>query len=130
MILDELRQSPRWRDWLAGVTLWATVLEPAEYLARLASLGCQVDAWETTYLHVLQGPDPVLDWVKGTALRPVLTALVGAEREAFLSEYGARLRDAYPTQPFGTVLPFRRLFVVAHKPKGADLTARKAPWPH
>jgi trans-aconitate 2-methyltransferase len=116
--LDELRQSARWRDRLAGAARWPTVLEPADYVARLAGLGCQVDAWETTYLHVLQGPDPVLEWVKGTALRPVLSVLAGAEREAFLSEYGARLRDAYPCQPFGTVLPFRRLFVVARKREG------------
>jgi trans-aconitate 2-methyltransferase len=75
-----------------------------------------VDAWETSYLHMLQGPDPVLEWMRGTALRPVLTALDGDEREAFLAEYRARLREAYPPQPFGTVLAMRRLFVVARRP--------------
>ena len=113
--LVELSQSPRWRDRLAGAPA-LRVLEPEQYLARLAVLGCEVNAWETTYLHVLQGPDPVLEWVKGTALRPVLTALAGGEREAFLAEYRTRLRDAYPPRPFGTVLPFRRLFVVARRP--------------
>lgn len=116
VLLDELRASPRWRGRLEGVAEGPRVLEPARYLARLAELGCTVDAWETTYLHVLQGSDPVLEWVKGTALRPVVTALDGEERDAFLAEYAARLREAYPPRPFGTVLPFRRLFVVARRP--------------
>jgi trans-aconitate 2-methyltransferase len=115
-ILDELRAAPRWRDRLAGAAPGPRVLEPGEYLARLAGLGCAVDAWETTYQHVLRGPDPVLEWVKGTALRPVLSALDGAEREAFLAACAARLREAYPPRPYGTVMPFRRIFVVARRP--------------
>jgi trans-aconitate 2-methyltransferase len=87
------------------------VLEPAEYLARLAALGCRVDAWETTYLQVLHGDDPVLAWVKGTALRPVLAAL--DDPADFLADYSARLREAYPPTPAGTIFPFRRLFTVA-----------------
>ncbi|GAA3231260.1 hypothetical protein GCM10020256_45630 [Streptomyces thermocoprophilus] len=73
--------------------------------------------WQTTYQHVLTGEDPVLDWVKGTGLRPVLTALADdpEARDAFLAEYRDRLREAYPAAPYGTVLPFRRLFAVAVK---------------
>jgi len=117
LLLARLRRSPRWRALAGETTLGHRVLEPIEYLERLAGLGCSVDAWETTYLHVLPGADPVLEWVKGTALRPVLRALGdGADREAFLAEYGALLREAYPARPFGTILPFRRLFVVARRP--------------
>jgi trans-aconitate 2-methyltransferase len=96
------------------------VLEPAGYLERLAGLGCAADVWETTYLHLLTGDDPVLDWVKGTALRPVLTALADdpAARDAFVDEYRALLRSAYPATGHGTVLPFRRIFAVAVKPAG------------
>lgn len=74
--------------------------------------------WETTYVQLLAGDDPVLDWVKGTALRPVLTALEHdpAAREAFLAEYRDALRKAYPTGRHGTVFPFRRIFAVARKP--------------
>jgi trans-aconitate 2-methyltransferase len=79
----------------------------------LAGLGCAVDAWETTYVQVLHGPDPVLGWVRGTALRPVLARLPAAEAAEFEAEYGALLRDAYPAQPWGTLLPFRRVFAVA-----------------
>ena len=72
-----------------------------------------MDAWETTYLHVLAGDDPVFDWIKGTGARPVLEALPDALRPTFVDEYRQLLRQAYPRQSFGTVLPFRRVFVVA-----------------
>ncbi|MEU8774641.1 trans-aconitate 2-methyltransferase [Streptomyces sp. NPDC048606] len=117
-LLAELCDTPRWRDRLAGHgARYVHLLEPAEYLARFTELGCAVDVWETTYHQLLQGADPVLDWVKGTALRPVLTAL-GEDHEAvegFLSEYRDLLRQAYPTGPRGTVFPFRRIFAVARK---------------
>ena len=77
-----------------------------------------MDAWETTYLHLLHGPDPVLRWVSSTGARPVLQALDaagGGLRGRFETEYGAALREAYPEQPHGTVLPFRRIFLVAHR---------------
>ena len=88
--------------------------DPDTYLRALQSLGCEVDAWETTYLHVLRGPDPVLAWVSGTSARPVLDALPEGLREEFEAELGARLRRAYPDDGHGVVLPFRRVFVVAH----------------
>jgi trans-aconitate 2-methyltransferase len=115
-LLGALRNAPEWRDRLGdGIVPTPAVHEPGEYLAALARLGCRVDAWETTYLHVLPGEDPVLDWMKGTGLRPVLDALGEPDRSRFLAEYGSALRQAYPRQDFGTVLPYRRLFVVAQK---------------
>ena len=87
-----------------------------EYLDVLAPICARVDAWETTYQHVLQGADPVLEWVEGTALRPVLAALADAEqRQAFLDELAPLLRGAYPGRPWGTPFPFRRVFVVAQR---------------
>ncbi|MFF8234468.1 trans-aconitate 2-methyltransferase [Streptomyces caelestis] len=93
------------------------VLAPEAYLERLTALGCTADVWETTYVHLLQGEDPVLDWVKGTGLRPVLTALADdpEARDGFLAEYRAALREAYPAGQHGTPFPFRRLFAVARK---------------
>jgi trans-aconitate 2-methyltransferase len=119
LLLAELRRSSRWAQRLADLPdRGPGVRPPADYLALLSAAGCRVDAWETTYLHVLTGPDPVLDWVRGTALRPVLARLADdpAAVRAFEQEYGARLRTAYPGTPHGTVLPFRRVFVVAHRP--------------
>ena len=118
-LLAELRTSPEWRDRLGeNAVRTASVMEPAGYLERLAALGCEVDAWETTYLHVLDGEDPVLRWMDGTALRPVLTGLSDdpEARDRFIRQLADRLRDAYPQRPFGTVFSFRRIFVVAHKP--------------
>ena len=112
-ILRELAGSPRWRPLLRDVRLNRQAARPAEYLDLLARAGCEVDAWETTYLHVLPGADPVLEWYKGTGLRPVLAALDAGQAGEFLAEYGARAREAYPAAHYGTVLPFRRIFVVA-----------------
>ncbi len=87
--------------------------DPEVYLDALAALGWSVDAWETTYVHVLHGPDPVLRWVSATGARPVLQALPDDLRDAFVAQYAAALRDAYPERGAGTLLPFRRVFVVA-----------------
>ncbi|MFF9349525.1 trans-aconitate 2-methyltransferase [Streptomyces sp. NPDC014734] len=120
VLMRELAASPRWRERLHGVLRHAdAVPAPTAYLDALTAPGITADVWETTYLHLLHGEDPVLDWVKGTGLRPVLTALgddPGA-RDAFLAAYRDLLRTAYPAGPHGTVFPFRRVFAVAHKEK-------------
>jgi trans-aconitate 2-methyltransferase len=74
-----------------------------------------VDAWETTYLQLLAGDDAVLEWMKGTALRPVLTELDDEEQGEFVDTYRRALRAAYPRRPHGTLFPFRRLFVAARR---------------
>lgn len=90
--------------------------DPAVYLEALAGLGCTVDAWETTYLHVLAGADPVFAWVSGTGARPTLQALPDDLRPGFEAEFKRRLAAAYPDRGHGVVLPFRRIFVVAQVP--------------
>jgi trans-aconitate 2-methyltransferase len=119
--LTALCTSPRWRDRLREIAdRHPSSAEPVAYLSRLVELGCEADVWETTYFHVLTGPDPVLEWMKGTALRPVLAVLQGEEREEFLADYAARMRAAYPPQRLGsqpaTVVPYRRIFAVARVP--------------
>ena len=117
-LMSEVAAGPAFASRLAGVLLRAdSVADPATYATLLAQAGCEVDAWETTYLHVLPGEDAVLEWVRGTGLRPVLDALADDPplRTAFVDEYAARLREAYPRQPFGTLMAFRRVFVVARR---------------
>lgn len=81
----------------------------------LSGAGMTADVWETTYQHVLSGPDPVLQWLKGTGLRPVLQALSDDDAAAFVDQYTALLRGAYPEEPWGTVFGFRRIFAVGVK---------------
>ena len=84
------------------------------YYDLLAGLAGSLDIWETEYLQVLEGEDPVLEWVKGTGLRPILKGLDAAERDLFLATYAQRLRETYPLRADGSTLyPFRRLFIVA-----------------
>jgi trans-aconitate 2-methyltransferase len=116
-LMRELAESALWAPQLAGVLRHGdAVAEPADYLDLFASRGWSVDAWQTEYEQVLDGPDPVLEWVRGTGLRPVLAALDGADGARFEAEYAAALRRAYPPRAYGTVFGFRRIFCVAHKP--------------
>jgi trans-aconitate 2-methyltransferase len=121
---------PRAADLRAAVDR-LSVESPQTYLELLAGLGCEVDVWTTTYLHVLDPDDetehPVLEWVRGTGLRPVLTALAGdpGGLEAFLADYRERLAAAYPRTLAGVVMPFRRTFAVA-RAAGAAGAARAA----
>jgi trans-aconitate 2-methyltransferase len=114
-LLRDLMGSAPWRSRLAGVELNLQGGDPAGYLDPLTRADCDVDAWETTYLHVLHGADPIVTWYRSTGLRPVLAALDAASAERFLAEYGALLRAAYPAASYGTVFPFRRVFVVARR---------------
>jgi trans-aconitate 2-methyltransferase len=109
----ELADGPRWRDKLSGVGLREGAVHPLPwYVERLREAGLSVDAWETTYYHILTGADPVLEWMKGTQLRPILARLDNGERAEFLAELAGRYREAYPARHGETVFPFRRIFFV------------------
>jgi trans-aconitate 2-methyltransferase len=117
-LLYELALSDRWEDRLAKLVRPAPVLEPSGYLSALLASGARADVWETTYFHILVGSDAVLEWVRGTALRPFLAVLEdsdadGDDAAAFLRAYGAVLRAAYPRDAEDrTIFPFRRIFGV------------------
>jgi trans-aconitate 2-methyltransferase len=117
-LLDELCRSPRWADRLADAgPRRDAVLEPTGYYDVLTAAGLATDVWETTYLHVLSGPDPVLAWVRSTQLRPVLALLGEDDAAEFTAAYATALREAYPMRTDGTtLLPFRRIFAVGHRP--------------
>jgi trans-aconitate 2-methyltransferase len=116
-IIRDLRGSARWRDRLgADADRSIGVERPETYLDALTEAGLHPDVWQTTYLHMLRGADAVLEWIKGTALRPVLDLLADdvAAAQEFLDECGAALRVAYPEGQYGTRFPFRRTFAVGH----------------
>ena len=113
-IIDFLTESPKWCPVIGENLDKPRALNSAtDYVNLLAEMGFNVSAWETTYIHVLQGEDPVLEWTKGTTLRPILKALSPRDQSEFLTEYAQLLRGAYPKTPFGTLFPFRRIFVIA-----------------
>lgn len=99
---------------LAGTRGLAPVARPDSYFDWLAPLAASIDLWETRYWHVLEGEDPVVEWVKGTGLRPFLDRLEPDDRSAFLVAYAEAIREHYPRRDDGkTLFPFPRLFLVA-----------------
>jgi trans-aconitate 2-methyltransferase len=110
----EVSRDARFRDKLTPVLRPNPVSLPQVYYGFLAPHAASIDIWETEYLHILEGDNPVVEWTKGTALRPLLQALDAEERAAFLEEYGRRVAAAYPRAADGkTPFVFRRLFIVA-----------------
>jgi trans-aconitate 2-methyltransferase len=118
-IVSEVAATGPWSQRLAACADLFEIHPPDFYhdLFR-ASGAAHIDIWESIYQQALSGDDPVLEWIKGTALRPYLAALGDAPdlKEGFLSEVGDRLRAAYPKRADGvTLLPFRRVFIMAMK---------------
>lgn len=116
VLMRQLADSPRWLPKLAGVLRHDdAVWEPGKYQQLLLHAGCETDVWESTFYQLIAGERPVLEWVRGTALRPVLAALDTADGTAFEEEYARTLDAAYPPGPDGTIFPFRRMFMVGRK---------------
>jgi trans-aconitate 2-methyltransferase len=114
-LMRALASTARWRPTLDGVLRHDIVGSPAEYAQLFLELGWSVDTWQTTYNHILAGEDAVLNWVRGTGLRPVLAALSDDDAREFEATYAELLGEAYPRQPWGTMFGFRRIFCVAHR---------------
>ncbi|NUO91235.1 MAG: methyltransferase domain-containing protein [Dermatophilaceae bacterium] len=112
---------PRADDLRPGLARAQAVAQPQTYAALLLDLSRDVDVWQTTYEHVLaadpDGPHPVLEWVRGTGLRPVLGVLDEREQQGFVADYEKELETAYPRRPYGVLFPFTRTFAVARTPR-------------
>ncbi len=115
-LMHEAAASGPWAQRLARVQRRVPVEGPQFYYDLLAPLSARVDVWETRYLQVLTGENPVAAFTRGSWLKPLLDALDEPDRGAFEAEYRRRVREAYPPRADGTTLfPFTRLFVVAVK---------------
>ena len=113
------REGP-WAAKLEGARETSFTQPPSFYYDVLAPLAADVTVWETEYIHVLPSAASVVDWLRGTGLRPFLARLDADEQSAFLRQYSARIADAYPVRSSGCVLfPFRRTFVVARRHGGS-----------
>jgi trans-aconitate 2-methyltransferase len=112
-ITDAARAGP-WREVLEPLLRPAPVAPPEFYYDLLAPRVAALDIWETEYLQVLDGENPVKEWTKGTWLSPLLAALREPERSRFEADYAARVAAIYRPRPDGkTLFPFRRLFMIA-----------------
>ncbi|HEX4352155.1 MAG TPA: trans-aconitate 2-methyltransferase, partial [Polyangiales bacterium] len=102
-----------WADTVAGLRRASPVGTPAFYYDLFAGRARAVDIWQTRYEQVMADAHAIVEWVKGTGLRPYIEALSGGERDAYLQAYEARIAEAYPVRADGRRLfPFPRLFVV------------------
>jgi trans-aconitate 2-methyltransferase len=115
--IRDVSREPGWRDRLEPARTGFTHAPAAFYYDTLGPLASRMELWETTYYHVVAGPEALLDWYRGTGLRPFLEALAGdEERREFERKLLDRFTAAYPRQPDGRVLfPFQRLFFVAYR---------------
>lgn len=113
----EVANHPAWSDRMQGARIAATHRSPAFFYDVLVPLVSRLDLWETIYYHALAGPEGVVEWFRGTGLRPFLAALSSdEERQLFEHMLLQRYTAAYPRRPNGQVLfPFRRLFFVAYR---------------
>ncbi len=114
--MAEAARSGPWRATLEPLLREGPVQPPSVYFDILAGAGVRADIWEVEYLQLLEGQDAVVEWTKGTALKPLLDALDEPWRGQFLADYTARMTAAYPRRADGiTLFPFRRLFIVAKR---------------
>ncbi|MDB5780149.1 trans-aconitate 2-methyltransferase [Caballeronia mineralivorans] len=117
-LMREIAASGPWASKLSGATKLRTPRASASwYYELLRSCSAKADVWRTTYHHALAGgASAVVEWFKGSGLRPFLEPLTEDERLAFLDRYKTAVGQAYPALPDGTVLlPFPRLFIVASR---------------
>ena len=115
-LIAETALNGPWRNKLEHLVTSPPVKGPAFYHDTLAPFCADLDIWETEYLQVLHGKDPVKEWTKGTWLMRYLDALDSSEAAAFEAAYAERVSHAYPPNAAGeTLFPFRRLFLVARR---------------
>lgn len=110
-------KDPAWNDRLEAARAAITREPPALYYDALQCVAQRLDLWETIYYHVVAGPESVLEWFRGTGLRPFLEALASDEERAHFEQMLLdRYAATYPRRASGKVLfPFRRLFFVAYR---------------
>ena len=113
--MEETAGNGPWAETLAGAGLARDPLPgKAVYYDRLAPQSVSFDIWHTVYTHPLDGPEGIVEWVKGKGLRPYIDPLDETQRADFLAAYQARIAEAYPARIDGKVLLwFPRLFMGA-----------------
>jgi trans-aconitate 2-methyltransferase len=114
-MMREVAHTGPWRATLADAARARDVLpKPGAYYDALRPLSARIEIWHTIYNHVLDNAEAIVEWVKGTGLKPFVDPLEPADRKEFIREYTARVAAAYlPQVDRKVLLRFPRLFVVA-----------------
>jgi trans-aconitate 2-methyltransferase len=116
LLRETINENTIWKDKLINQMRENPVLSQLQYTQLLQDKVRYLDIWQTQYIHLLEGDNPVLEWVKGTALLPIQENLPAEEFNKFIASYSAKLRRAYPQGANGiTAFPFSRLFLIAIK---------------
>lgn len=114
-LIAELTQSKKWRDRFPGTRVFYT-LSVDEYYDLLAGLSVEFEIWSTTYCHRMKSYEDIIEWMKGTGLRPYLSVLSSEEEKEFLADMLAGVKKRYSVQRNGEILfRFPRLFFTAKK---------------
>jgi trans-aconitate 2-methyltransferase len=115
MLMDKVASSGPWADAIrkaAGPR--DDLLSPEAFYDLLRPLCGHLDIWHTHYNHVMENHAGVVEWFKGSSLRPFYSAVDGDLREGFLAAYAGEIAKAYPARYDGKVmLKFPRLFILA-----------------
>lgn len=119
--IRRVADAPEWRRHMAAATRAITVENASFYYDVLRPHAHRLEIWETEYDHVLPNPEAIIEWIRGTGLRPYLDALeTDEQRGRFHDKLLAGVRDAYPPRIDGRVLfPFRRIFILAQREGGS-----------
>jgi trans-aconitate 2-methyltransferase len=116
VLMLETARDPRWRSRLEPHTHRLVVHTPEEYWRWLSPHASRVDIWETIYQHELEGENPIVEFFRGTQLRPYIQALPEDEAKQFVNAYAEKIARAYPKEGNGkTLFPFRRIFIIAER---------------
>jgi trans-aconitate 2-methyltransferase len=121
VIMRDMAASPEWRSHFSGpVREWA-IQDLREYYDILAPCSSSLDLWTSEYIHIMENAEAIVQWYKGTGLRPFLDALPGeADKQRFEAEYTSCIRKVYPARADGRVLfPFERMFIIAYATEAA-----------
>jgi trans-aconitate 2-methyltransferase len=115
--LKEVAESDAWRGRFSPNLVDLRTHDLRFYYDLLSPMSSRVDMWETEYIHVFPGPESIVEWTTGTAVRPMLDRLADEEeRRSFVADYSAAVARAYGRGPDGKVLfPFLRRFLVAYR---------------
>lgn len=89
-------------------------LSPGGYFDVLSEISSGLSMWQTTYFHIMNSHEDIMEWYRATGMRPYLNALSDSDKAEFESDVKREIIKAYPEQKNGKIIfRFPRLFFIA-----------------